>query len=79
MSRKNTLGHLVRNLRQLKGWTLRKMSESVGIPLSTLAKVEQDKLSLHVRQAAAVHVAAWGSPWLSFSPTKPRLTRSFPW
>jgi len=46
MSRKNTLGHLVRNLRQQKGWTLRKMSESVGIPLSTLAKVEQDKLSL---------------------------------
>jgi transcriptional regulator with XRE-family HTH domain len=47
MTRKsNTLGHLVRNLRQQKGWTLRKMSESVGIPLSTLAKVEQDKLSL---------------------------------
>ena len=42
----NTLGSLVRNLRQQKGWTLRKMSESVGIPLSTLAKVEQDKLSL---------------------------------
>ena len=47
MTRKsNTLGHLVRNVRQQKGWTLRKMSESVGIPLSTLAKVEQDKLSL---------------------------------
>jgi transcriptional regulator with XRE-family HTH domain len=42
----NTLGSLVRTLRQQKGWTLRKMSESVGIPLSTLAKVEQDKLSL---------------------------------
>jgi transcriptional regulator with XRE-family HTH domain len=47
MSRKGTtLGQLVRNVRQEKGWTLRKMSESVGIPLSTLAKVEQDKLSL---------------------------------
>ena len=47
MTRKsNTLGTLIRDLRQQKGWTLRQMSEKVGIPLSTLAKVEQDKLSL---------------------------------
>lgn len=47
MNRKtHTLGNLVRELRRQKGWTLRKMSEAVGIPLSTLAKVEQDKLSL---------------------------------
>ena len=42
----NTLGDLVRNVRQQRRWTLRQMSERVGIPLSTLAKVEQDKLSL---------------------------------
>lgn len=47
MTRKtNTLGSLIRDLRQEKGWTLRQMSEKVGIPLSTLAKVEQNKLSL---------------------------------
>lgn len=42
-----TLGRLVRLIRQEKGWTLRQMSEKVGIPLSTLAKVETDKLSLN--------------------------------
>src|SRR5258705_12185854 len=47
MTRKsNTLGKLIRDLRQQKAWTLRQMSEKVGIPLSTLAKVEQNKLSL---------------------------------
>jgi transcriptional regulator with XRE-family HTH domain len=43
---KITLGRLVRGLREQKGWTLRQMSAKVGIPLSTLAKVEADKLSL---------------------------------
>ena len=42
----STLGSLVKLMRQRKGWTLRQMSEKVGIPLSTLAKVEADKLSL---------------------------------
>jgi len=47
MPRKNTtLGSLIRSLRRQKNWTLRQMSEKVGVPLSTLAKVEQDKLSL---------------------------------
>jgi len=41
-----TLGSLIHQLRQQQGWTLRQMSEKVGIPLSTLAKVEADKLSL---------------------------------
>ncbi len=43
---KGTLGGLIRILRQQNGWTLRQMSDKVGIPLSTLAKVEADKLSL---------------------------------
>lgn len=47
MTRKNTtLGSLIGTLRRQKKWTLRQMSEKVGVPLSTLAKVEQDKLSL---------------------------------
>jgi len=43
---KNTLGSLIRAVRQQNDWTLRQMSEKVAIPLSTLAKVEADKLSL---------------------------------
>jgi len=46
MRQQSTLGQLVRAERQRRDWTLREMSERVGIPLSTLAKVEQDKLSL---------------------------------
>src|SRR5450432_2575679 len=42
----STLGGLIRLLRKENDWTLRQMSEKVGIPLSTLAKVEADKLSL---------------------------------
>ena len=40
------MGKLIRAERQRRDWTLRQMSETVGIPLSTLAKVEQDRLSL---------------------------------
>lgn len=46
MGQENTLGKLVRAERRRRNWTLRQMSERVGIPLSTLAKVEQDRLSL---------------------------------
>ena len=42
----STLGSLIRLVRSQNGWTLREMSQKVGIPLSTLAKVETDKLSL---------------------------------
>ena len=42
----NTLGGVIRKLRKGNGWTLRQMSDKVGIPFSTLAKVEQNKLTL---------------------------------
>src|SRR5580698_10376451 len=45
-SKNSTLGSLVRLVRKKNSWTLRQLSERVGIPLSTLAKVETDKLSL---------------------------------
>jgi transcriptional regulator with XRE-family HTH domain len=45
-SKHSTLGSLIRLVRQKNSWTLRQLSEKVGIPLSTLAKVEADKLSL---------------------------------
>lgn len=41
-----TLGSLIRLVRRRNGWTLRELSQNVGIPLSTLAKVEADKLSM---------------------------------
>lgn len=41
-----TLGLLLRKLRGRHGWTLKQMSENSGIPLSTLSKVEHDRLTL---------------------------------
>lgn len=41
-----TIGGLLRSLRARNGWTLKQMSEYSGIPLSTLSKVEHDRLTL---------------------------------
>lgn len=41
-----TIGSLLRDLRARNGWTLKEMSARCGIPLSTLSKVEHDRLSL---------------------------------
>jgi transcriptional regulator with XRE-family HTH domain len=41
-----TLGALIRSLRSRHGWTLKEMSEKSGIPVSTLSKVEHDRLTL---------------------------------
>ena len=41
-----TIGSLLRGLRARNGWTLNEMSERCGIPLSTLSKVEHDRLTL---------------------------------
>lgn len=41
-----TLGKTLRDLRARFGWTLKEMSEKSGIPLSTLSKVEHDRLTL---------------------------------
>jgi transcriptional regulator with XRE-family HTH domain len=41
-----TLGSVVRDIRQRNNWTLKEMSQRTGIPLSTLAKVEHDRLTL---------------------------------
>jgi transcriptional regulator with XRE-family HTH domain len=45
-SRQPTLGGLLRSLRSRNNWTLKEMSERTGIPLSTLSKVEHDRLTL---------------------------------
>jgi transcriptional regulator with XRE-family HTH domain len=41
-----TLGSLLRSLRARRGWTLKEMSERINIPVSTLSKVEHDRLTL---------------------------------
>ncbi|NGZ86249.1 helix-turn-helix domain-containing protein [Duganella aceris] len=41
-----TLGALIAGLRARKGWTLKQMSVESGIPVSTLSKVEHDRLTL---------------------------------
>src|SRR5260221_6664734 len=41
-----TLGLLLRDLRARKGWTLKEMSQRTSIPVSTLSKVEHDRLTL---------------------------------
>ncbi|QKR99817.1 helix-turn-helix domain-containing protein [Sphingomonas sp. CL5.1] len=41
-----TLGALLRGIRSRNGWTLKEMSAHSGIPVSTLSKVEHDRLTL---------------------------------
>lgn len=36
----------MRGIRSQRGWTLKQMSEAAGIPVSTLSKVEHDRLTL---------------------------------
>jgi transcriptional regulator with XRE-family HTH domain len=45
-SEQPTLGKLLKGLRARNGWTLKEMSERSGIPVSTLSKVEHDRLTL---------------------------------
>ena len=45
-TRHPTLGSLLRGLRARNGWTLKEMSERIEIPVSTLSKVEHDRLTL---------------------------------
>jgi transcriptional regulator with XRE-family HTH domain len=41
-----TLGEVMRGIRTRNGWTLKQMSDRCGIPVSTLSKVEHDRLTL---------------------------------
>lgn len=45
-SSRPTLGTLLRGLRAREGWTLKEMSARSGIPVSTLSKIEHDRLTL---------------------------------
>lgn len=41
-----TLGQIIRGIRTDNKWTLKEMSSNTGIPVSTLSKVEHDRLTL---------------------------------
>ncbi|MBL9066772.1 MAG: helix-turn-helix transcriptional regulator [Sphingopyxis sp.] len=41
-----TLGTVMKSIRSRNGWTLKEMSAKSGIPVSTLSKVEHDRLTL---------------------------------
>jgi transcriptional regulator with XRE-family HTH domain len=45
-TRHSTLGSLLRSLRLRNRWTLKEMSQRSSIPVSTLSKVEHDRLTL---------------------------------
>lgn len=45
-SKTPTLGRVMRDIRNRNGWTLKEMSAKTGIPVSTLSKVEHDRLTL---------------------------------
>ena len=45
-TRHPTLGSLMRGMRKRNGWTLAEMSKRTDIPVSTLSKVEHDRLTL---------------------------------
>ena len=42
----STLGRLLRGWREHRNWTLKEMSSRTSIPVSTLSKVERDRLTL---------------------------------
>ena len=46
MSEQPTLGRVLRDLRRRNGWTLKEMSAKSAIPVSTLSKIEHDRLTL---------------------------------
>jgi transcriptional regulator with XRE-family HTH domain len=46
MSERKSLGNIIRRIRFERDWTLAEMSAKVGIPLSSLARIERDQASL---------------------------------
>jgi transcriptional regulator with XRE-family HTH domain len=48
------LGAVLRGLRKRQGWTLAEVSRRTGLPISTLSKVEHDRVSLSYAKLARV-------------------------
>jgi transcriptional regulator with XRE-family HTH domain len=47
-------GEVLKRLRQERGWTLSTVSDMTGLPISTLSKVENDKMSLSYDKLARI-------------------------
>ncbi len=47
-------GEVLKRLRQDRGWTLSTVSDMTGLPISTLSKVENDKMSLSYDKLARI-------------------------
>jgi len=50
VSGRPALGLILRNIRNRRGWTLRETSAQVGIPVSSLSKIENNRLTLKYDQ-----------------------------
>lgn len=70
-----SLGRVLRDLRARNGWTLKEMSQKTGVPLSTLSKVEHDRLSLSYDRLLQLCARLNLSPAAFFSPVEPAEPR----
>ncbi len=54
MNKTATPGAVLKSLRLSKGWTLTEVSQKTGLPVSTLSKVENDKMSMSYDKLARI-------------------------
>lgn len=66
-----SLGRALRDLRTQRGWTLQEMSRRVGVPVSTLSKVERDRLSLKYDRILQISARLGLEPADLLAPTSP--------
>ena len=68
MNTKAKPGAVLKRLRQANGWTLSEVSQKTGLPVSTLSKVENDKMSLSYDKLARISRGLEIDIGLLFSP-----------
>ena len=73
MTTRPTLGQILKELRRHRNWTLREMSDRSGIPVSTLSKVENDRLTLTYDKLMQMHEPVVGHTDQSFGEQPPRV------
>ncbi len=76
-------GAALRALRMQRGWTLAEVSERTGLPISTLSKIENDRISLSYDKLASisaglgVDIAMFFTPQVAGPPSQLIGRRSF--
>ena len=63
MNTKAKPGSVLKSLRLANGWTLSEVSRRTGLPVSTLSKVENDKMSLSYDKLARISREARERTW----------------